>query len=94
MQSCSSTNDVAIKNAKKGKPEGSSYLSYLQKSGRGRNNNQWVSIKGNLFLSTIFRPTKSKVIWNQLSIIVGLSILETLITLGVDKYIIVLNMML
>ena len=91
LQTCSSTNDVAIKNAKKGLPEGSSYLSYLQKNGRGRNNNQWESMKGNLFLSTIFRPNTNKVNWNQLSLIIGLSILETLITLGVDGNIIKLK---
>ena len=82
LQTCSSTNDVAIKKAQKGLPEGSSYLSYLQTNGRGRNNNQWESMKGNLFLSTIFRPTMSKVNWHQLSLIIGLSILETLINLG------------
>ena len=91
LQTCSSTNDVAIKNAKKGSPEGSSYLSYLQKNGRGRNNNRWESVKGNLFLSTIFRPTTSKANWNQLSLIIGLSILETLIILGVDENIIELK---
>ena len=91
LQTCSSTNDVAIKNAQKGLPEGSSYLSYLQKNGRGRNNNQWESMNGNLFLSTIFRPNTSKVNWNQLSLIIGLSILETLITLGVDENIIKLK---
>ena len=85
LQTCSSTNDIAIKNAKQGLPEGTSYLSYLQTKGRGRNNNQWESMKGNLFLSTIFRPTVSKVKWHQLSLIIGLSILETLIKLGVDK---------
>ncbi len=91
LQTCSSTNDVAIKNAKKGLPEGSSYLSYLQKNGRGRNNNRWVSTKGNLFLSTIFRPVTNKVNWNQLSLIIGLSILETLISLSVDENIIELK---
>ena len=91
LQTCSSTNDVAIKNGKKGLPEGTSYLSYLQTKGRGRNNNQWESIKGNLFLSTIFRPTLSKIKWQQLSLIIGLSILETLIKLGVDKNIIELK---
>ena len=91
LQTCSSTNDVAIKNAKKGLPEGSSYLSYLQKNGRGRNNNQWESMKGNLFLSTILRPNTSKVNWNQLSLIIGLSILECLIILGVDENIIELK---
>ena len=91
LQTCSSTNDIAIKNAKKGLPEGSSYLSYLQTNGRGRNNNTWVSIRGNLFLSTIFRPITNKVNWHQLSLIIGLSILETLIYLGVDKRKIVLK---
>ena len=85
LQTCSSTNDIAIINAKKGLPEGSSYLSYLQTNGRGRNNNQWESMKGNLFLSTIFRPTTSKGNWHQLSLIIGLSIIETLNTLGIDK---------
>ncbi len=91
LQTCSSTNDVAIKNAKKGMPEGTSYLSYFQTKGRGRNNNQWESMKGNLFLSIIFRPTMSKVIWHQLSLIIGFSIYETLIKLGVDKNIIELK---
>ena len=85
LQTCSSTNDIAIKNAKKGLPEGTSYLSYLQSKGRGRNNNQWASMKGNLFLSTILRPTINKVKWYQLSLIIGFSILETLIKLGVDE---------
>jgi len=48
-------------------------------------------MKGNLFLSTIFRPTLSKIKWQQLSLIIGLSILETLIKLGVDKNIIELK---
>ena len=91
LQTCSSTNDVAIKNAKKGKPEGTSYLSYLQTKGRGRNNNKWESMKGNLFLSVIFRPTINKVKWHQLSLIIGLSIFETLIKLGVNKNIIELK---
>ena len=85
LQTCSSTNDIAIKNAKKGSPEGSSFLSYSQTNGRGRNNNQWISMKGNLFLSTIFRPKISRVNWHQLSLIISLSIIETLITLGLDK---------
>ena len=85
IKSCSSTNDIAIEYAKKGYPEGSSYLSYLQTNGRGRNSNQWKSMKGNLFLSTIFRPKISKVNWHQLSLVISLSIIETLITLGLDK---------
>ena len=85
LQTCTSTNDVAIKKAKKGLPEGSSYLAYLQTNGRGRNNNQWESMQGNLFLSTIFRPNTSKVNWHQLSLIIGISIVEILPKLGVRK---------
>ena len=33
LQTCTSTNDVAIKKAKEGLPEGSSYLAYVQTSG-------------------------------------------------------------
>lgn len=85
LQTCSSTNDIAIKKAKEGFPEGSSYLACLQTNGRGRNNNQWQSLEGNLFLSTIFRPVKNKNSWHQLSIIIGFSIIEILIKLGIKK---------
>ena len=85
LQSCTSTNDVAINKAKEGLPEGSSYLAYVQTNGRGRNNNQWASMKGNLFLSTILRPITSKVKWHQLSLIIGFSIIEILTKLGVRK---------
>ena len=85
LQTCSSTNDIAIKNAKKGFPEGSSFLSYSQTNGRGRNDNHWASINGNLHLSTILKPKTNKNYWYQLSLIIGLSIFETLIKLGIDR---------
>ena len=85
LDTCSSTNDIAIKSAKRGSSEGSSFLSYSQTNGRGRNSNQWVSIKGNLHLSTILRPKTNKIYWHQLSLIIGLSIFETLINLGVER---------
>ncbi len=84
LQTCSSTNDIAIQKASKGSPEGCSYLCYFQTNGRGRNNNHWESLKGNLFLSTIIRPKIDKVHWHQLSLIIGYSIFQTLVTLGVD----------
>ena len=84
LQTCSSTNDIAIINANQGSPEGSSYLSYFQTKGRGRNKKYWESMKGNLFLSTIIRPKIDKAHWHQLSLIIGFSILQTLVTLGID----------
>ena len=82
---CSSTNDIALKEAQNGSSEGNSFLSYIQTKGRGRNNSTWESLKGNLFLSTIIRPEKNKSLWHQLSLIVGFSILEVLIKFGVDR---------
>merc|ERR1711965_1126709 len=85
LKTCSSTNDVARKAAINGSLEGSSYLSYSQSSGRGRNKNKWESLKGNLFLSSILRPKKKKIHWHQLSLLIGYSILDALIDFGVDK---------
>ena len=88
---CTSTNDVAFKAALSGKVEGSSYLAHIQTKGRGRNQNKWTSMKGNLFLSTIIKPKANKSLWHQLSIIVGFSIIEVLIDLGVNSNLIELK---
>ena len=66
-------------------PEGSSYLAYLQTNGRGRNEQSMAIIGRKSFLSTIFRPVKNKNFWHQLSIIIGFSIIEILIKLGIKK---------
>ena len=84
-KTCSSTNDIALREAQNGSSEGNSFLSYIQTKGRGRNSSTWESLKGNLFLSTIIRPEKNKSLWHQLSLIVGFSILEVLIKFGVDR---------
>ncbi len=85
LKTCSSTNDIAKNEANMGALEGSSYLSYSQTNGRGRNKNKWKSLDGNLFLSSIFRPKKSKKYWHQLSLLIGYSILETLIDFGINR---------
>ena len=91
LKTCSSTNDVARKEAVNGSLEGSSYLSYSQTDGRGRNKNRWESLKGNLFLSSILRPKKKKIYWHQLSLLIGYSILEALIDFGISRSIIELK---
>ena len=91
LKSCSSTNDIAKKEAIEGSLEGSSYLSYAQSNGRGRNKNKWESLEGNLFLSSIFRPKKNKIDWHQLSLLIGYSILETLIDFGINRNLIELK---
>jgi len=88
---CSSTNDLAFQAANDGLDQGTSYLSYKQTKGRGRNNNKWNSLEGNLFLSTIIRPIKEKKHWQQLSLIVGYSIIQSLIDFGIKNKIIELK---
>ena len=53
IEECKSTNASLIKLAKEGYPEGHSLLSINQTSGRGTRNKKWISISGNLFLSTL-----------------------------------------
>ena len=82
---CSSTNDIAFNAALNGEVEGTSYLAHTQTEGRGRNQNKWTSSKGNLFLSTIIKPKSNKSFWHQLSVIVGFSIVQVLVDLGVNS---------
>ena len=91
LNTCTSTNDIAFDAAKNDAEEGSSYLSYDQTNGRGRNNNKWGSLKGNLFLSTILIPKTIKSNWHQLSLLVGYSVLEFLYEMGINKDIIELK---
>jgi BirA family biotin operon repressor/biotin-[acetyl-CoA-carboxylase] ligase len=91
LTTCLSTNDIALEGAKAGLKEGTSYLSYSQTKGRGRNNNKWTSLEGNLFLSTIIRPKQEKKYWQQLSLILGISIIELLVKFGINQKLIELK---
>ena len=54
-----STNDLAIKKIKQGHRKGI-IVSEKQKKGRGRHGREWLSFKGNLFLSVFFKINKKK----------------------------------
>ena len=88
---CTSTNDIAFNAALNGEVEGTSYLAHTQTKGRGRNQNKWTSTKGNLFLSTIIKPKSDKSFWHQLSVIVGFSIIQVLVDIGVNSNLISLK---
>ena len=59
FQNVTSTNDVAIDMIKKEKRLSGYVYSSLQKKGRGRHGNQWISQKGNLFGSLFFLLKKN-----------------------------------
>ena len=52
-----STNNVAIRLIKQGNQRGI-ILTDRQTKGKGQRNNNWISIKGNLFLSVFFEISK------------------------------------
>ena len=51
-----STNDVALKLAHSGAPEGTLVVAEVQTAGRGRRGNRWDSPEGGLWMSLILRP--------------------------------------
>ena len=85
MEECKSTNTSLIKLAKEGYPEGYSLLSINQTCGRGTRKKKWISISGNLFLSTLIRPNVEITKLSQISIIFGLSLLQFIKSLGFNK---------
>ena len=85
IEECKSTNSSLIKLANEGYPEGYSLLSINQTCGRGTRKKKWISISGNLFLSTLIRPNVEITKLSQISIIFGLSLLQFITSLGLNK---------
>ena len=85
IEECKSTNASLIKLAKEGYPEGYSLLSINQTCGRGTRKKKWISISGNLFLSTLIRPNVEITKLSQISIIFGLSLFQFIKSLGLNK---------
>jgi len=56
FESVSSTNDLAIRMAEEGAPEGTVVVALEQTAGKGRYGRHWVSPAGGLYLSIILRP--------------------------------------
>ena len=85
IEECKSTNASLIKLANKGYPEGYSLLSINQTCGRGTRKKKWISIPGNLFLSTLIRPNVEASKLSQISIVFGLSLFQFIKSLGINK---------
>ena len=58
-KSVDSTNDVAIRRIKKGKIKPAIILANSQNKGRGQYGRQWVSYKGNIFMTIYFNINKN-----------------------------------
>ena len=76
IKECISTNSSLTKLANEGYPEGYSLLSINQTCGKGTRKKKWISIPGNLFLSTLIRPNVEVMKLSQISIVFGLSLIH------------------
>lgn len=56
LDTCSSTNDVAAREAEDGAPDGFVVIANEQTMGRGRHARKWVSPKGGIWMTLVLRP--------------------------------------
>ncbi|MGC6484241.1 MAG: biotin--[acetyl-CoA-carboxylase] ligase [Candidatus Puniceispirillales bacterium] len=73
-----STSDLALEAARSGAAEGSAFRADIQTKGRGRHGREWVSPKGNLYVSVLLRPERPTHEWPGLSLVAGLALHDVL----------------
>jgi len=78
FESVSSTNDVAMKLAERGTPEGTVVLANTQKHGRGRGKKTWFSPVGGLWFSLVLRPEVTISSISLLPLAAGVAIATTI----------------
>jgi BirA family transcriptional regulator, biotin operon repressor / biotin---[acetyl-CoA-carboxylase] ligase len=71
-----STNTLAKTRAAQGAPAWTVIQASEQSAGRGRQAKDWASPVGNLYTSTILRPSRPMSEWSQLSFVTALSVVE------------------
>ncbi|ALJ35042.1 biotin--[acetyl-CoA-carboxylase] ligase [Azospirillum brasilense] len=77
FDSVGSTNDEAKAFARSGAAEGTIVWAKRQESGRGRRGRAWTSPEGNLYSSTILRPSRPPAEAAQISFVAALAIADT-----------------
>lgn len=79
LNSVDSTNTAAKRLASQGEPEGAIIVANKQTAGRGRGDRKWFSPRGNLYTSTIFRPSCEIQKAAQLSFVGALAVYDMLL---------------
>jgi BirA family biotin operon repressor/biotin-[acetyl-CoA-carboxylase] ligase len=77
FETIGSTNDEAARRAGEGAPEGLVVWSLRQESGRGRRGRQWESPEGNLYCSTLLRPSCPADRAAQIGFVAALAVADT-----------------
>ncbi len=73
-----STSDHLLDAIKNNAPEGTAIRANVQTKGRGRRGRDWVSPRGNLYVSVLLRPTRAMAEWPSLSLVAGLALFDAL----------------
>ena len=74
-----STSDYLIDAVKSGAPEGTAFRANIQTKGRGRQGREWVSPRGNLYVSILLKPKQPISEWPSMSLVAGLALYEAII---------------
>ena len=85
FRSVTSTNDVAINLIEKERKRSGCVYAEIQTKGRGTYGKNWISNKGNLFISIFFHLKKSYPPFNEFSVINPLIVSETIKHFCKDK---------
>jgi biotin-[acetyl-CoA-carboxylase] ligase BirA-like protein len=83
VSSTASTNLLARELAEAGRPEGTWVAAEVQTGGRGRGAHQWVSDKGNLFLSLVSR-VEDRSLWTWIPLAAAVSLRRAALSLKPD----------
>ena len=78
FESIGSTSDFCRERALRGEPEGLAALAGWQTAGRGSRGREWLSERGNLFLSVLLRPESSARDAGQWALLAGVAVAEAL----------------
>ena len=74
-----STSDHLLDALNAGAPEGTAFRANVQIKGRGRQGRDWVSPRGNLYVSILLKPRQPKSVWPSLSLVAGLALYEAIL---------------
>lgn len=87
LETCCSTNTVALDLAKNGAAHGTSVITKKQTNGRGRQGRTWIATENGLTFSLILRPSMPVEHAPRLTFMAAVAVLEALQQFQVDAYI-------
>ncbi len=87
LETCSSTNTVALDLVKKGAAHGTVVVTKEQTEGRGRQGRSWIATENSLAFSLILRPDMAIEYAPRLTLIAAVALLEALHHFQVEAYI-------